>query len=119
MKNASDACRFNPKGCQDIERPREGKAVYIASTWRETTINAEKTVTSRAVYEITKRAMDKYGQILPVPDAQVNMFWTNLPFPDRTLIGLYHAHGESEQFRSELKSGMNLERLPNTIWNMF
>ena len=41
------------------------------------------------------------------------MFRTNLPFPDRALIALYHAHGESEQFHSELKSDMNLERLPS------
>lgn len=41
------------------------------------------------------------------------MFWTNLPFSDRALIDLYHAHGEPEQFHSELKSGMNPERLPS------
>ena len=105
------------EGCQDIERPREGKAVYIGSTWKETTIrdsrDAEKAVTLRAVYEITERTIDKYGQILLVPDVEVNMFWTNLPFSDRALIALYHAHGESEQFHSELKSDMNLERLPS------
>ena len=64
-------------------------------------------------YEITERTIDKYGQILLVPDVEVNMFWTNLPFSDRALIALYHAHGESEQFHSELKSDMNLERLPS------
>ena len=75
----------------------EGKAVYIGSTWKETTIrdshDAEKRVVLRAVYEITERTIDKYGQILLVPDVEVNMFWTNLPFSDRALIALYHAHG--------------------------
>ena len=29
------------------------------------------------------------------------------------MIGLYHAHGTSEQFHSEFKTDMNLERLPS------
>ena len=41
------------------------------------------------------------------------MFWTNLSFSGRNVIALCHAHGESEPFHSELKSGMNLERLPS------
>jgi hypothetical protein len=105
------------EGCQDIERPREGKAVYIGSTWRETAIrdshDAEKTSALRAVYEITERTIDKCGQILLAPDVEANMFWTNLPFSDRALIDLCHAHGDSEQFHSELKSDMNFERLPS------
>ena len=32
---------------------------------------------------------------------------------DREIIGLYHAHGECEQFHSEIKSDMDLERLPS------
>ena len=41
------------------------------------------------------------------------MWWTNTGFTDREVIGHYHAHGESEQFHSELKTDMNLERLPS------
>ena len=47
------------------------------------------------------------------PDVEVNMFWSNLPLTDRELIALYHAHGESEQYHSELKSDMDMERLPS------
>ena len=32
---------------------------------------------------------------------------------DREVIGLYHAHGECEQFHSEIKTDMDMERLPS------
>ena len=41
------------------------------------------------------------------------MFWTNLSLSDEEVIGLYHAHGESEQYHSELKHDMDLERFPS------
>lgn len=101
------------KVSQDIERPRDGKTLYIGSTWKDVVIDGKQAVTLRAVYEITERTIDKHGQYLLSPDIEVNMFWTNLSFSDRSVIALYHAHGESEQFHSELKSDMNLERLPS------
>ena len=103
--------------CQDVTHPRDGKGVYIGSTWKDIVIKetpgAKQNVTLRAVYEITERTIDKYGQYLLSPDVEVNMFWSNLPLTDREIIALYHAHGESEQFHSELKSDMNMERLPS------
>ena len=41
------------------------------------------------------------------------MFWTNLSFLDEEVIRLYHAHGESEQFHSEAKHDMDMERFPS------
>lgn len=73
----------------------------------------KQTVALRAVYEIIERTIDKYGQYLLSPDIEANMFWTNPPVSDRNVIALCHAHGESEQFHSEWKSDMNLERLPS------
>ena len=40
-------------------------------------------------------------------------WWTNLGESDREIIALYHAHGECEQFHSEVKTDMDLERLPS------
>lgn len=101
----------------DITSPRDGKTVYIGSDWKEISYTdengAEKSATLRMGYEIIERTTDKHGQFLLVPDVEVNMWWTNTDFTDRELIGLYHAHGESEQFHSELKSDMDLERLPS------
>ena len=107
--------------CQNISHPREGKDVYIGSTWKEITYTGEDgdqhTVTIRIVYEIIERSIDKHGQFLLPHDVEVNMFWTNLPFSDEEVIQLYHAHGESEQFHSELKHDMDMERFPSGKFN--
>ena len=67
----------------------------------------------RIVYEIIERTIDKHGQILMIPDVELNMFWTNLGWSDDDIIASYHAHGESEQYHSELKTDMDVERLPS------
>ena len=53
------------------------------------------------------------GQMLLVPEIELNMFWTNLGDSDGEIIQLYHAHGECEQFHSEIKTDMGVERLPS------
>ncbi len=103
--------------CQNISHPREGKDVYIGSTWKEIEYTGSDgnphTVTIRIVYEIIERSIDKHGQMLFPHNVEVNMFWTNLSFTDEEVIELYHAHGESEQFHSELKNDMGMERFPS------
>ena len=103
--------------CKNITSPRDGKTVYIGSDWREVSYTTEaglkKEVTLRIVYEIIERTTDKYGQFLLETDIEVNTYWTNLDFTDEEVIANYHAHGECEQYHSELKTDMDLERLPS------
>ena len=103
--------------CQNIQHPRDGKTVYIGQTFRNVTYslsdNAEKTVGIRTIYEITERIIDRYGQYFIVPDIELGTYWTNTSLPDETVIDLYHAHGESEQYHSEIKTDMDVERLPS------
>ena len=103
--------------CKDIHNPREGKTVYIGSSWKDveyTTKNGEsKTICMRIVYEIIERSMDKHGQILMESDIEVNTWWTNLGWTDDEVIQSYHAHGECEQYHSEIKTDMDVERLPS------
>lgn len=54
-----------------------------------------------------------YGQYFIVPDIELDTYWTNTSLPDETVIDLYHAHGESEQYHSEIKADMDVERLPS------
>ena len=102
--------------CQNIQHPRDGKTVYIGQTFRNVTYslsdNEEKTVGIRTIYEITERTIDRYGQYFIVPDIELGTYWTNTSLPDETVIDLYHAHGESEQYHSEIKTDMDVERLP-------
>ncbi len=63
-------------------------------------------------YEIIERTIDKREQYLFPADVEVNTWWTNTNITDEELIKQYHAHGESEQFHSEIKTDTDLERLP-------
>ncbi len=47
------------------------------------------------------------------PDIELNTWWTNPGLSDDEIIRLYHAHGECEQYHSEIKSDMDVERLPS------
>ncbi len=40
-------------------------------------------------------------------------YWTNLPGEAEEIVELYHLHATSEQFHSEIKSDMDIERLPS------
>jgi hypothetical protein len=103
--------------CKDIREPRDGKTVYVGSSWRDIEYigkdDTPRTQSMRMVYEITERTIDKYGQVLMLPDIEVNMWWTNLDWTDDEIIESYHAHGECEQYHSELKTDMDVERLPS------
>ena len=103
--------------CRDVRHPRDGKTVYIGSSWKEVTYASEsgekKTACIRIGYEITERTIDKHGQVLLIPDIEVNTWWTNLGWTDQEVIESYHAHAECEQYHSELKTDMDVERLPS------
>ena len=97
--------------------PRDGKIVYIGSTWRPISYvgkdGIQKLQTMRIVFEVTERTIDKHGQYLLVPDIDVNTWWDNTGLADEDVIEYYHQHGTMEQFHSELKSDMGVERLPS------
>lgn len=57
--------------------------------------------------------MAKDGQMLLIPQIDVYTYWTSLRCSDWQIIELYHDHGTCEQFHSELKSDLDLERLPS------
>ena len=99
------------------EQPREGKDIYIGSTWREisyTGMNGEtKKTTVRIVFEITERTMDNKGQVLLMPDIDVNTWWDSSGCTDKEVIELYHQHATMEQYHSELKTDMGMEKLPS------
>ena len=103
--------------CKDIRTPREGKTVYVGTTWKDIEYKDCNGVTKntlvRIVYEITERTISKTGQRLIFPDIECNTMWTNLDWSEDEVINCYHAHGECEQFHSEIKSDMGVERLPS------
>lgn len=117
-KESKEEWLASVKGCcTNIQKPRDGKTVYIGQTFRDVAYTlpdrTEKTVGIRTIYEITERTIDKHGQYFIVPDIELGTYWTNLPLSDQDIIDLYHAHGESEQYHSEIKTDMDVERLPS------
>lgn len=92
--------------CED----REGKRVYLGSMeWTDKKL--ERPI--HAVYQVIERTMEADGQLLLVPRVEVQVFFTTLACSPWQVIRLYRDHATSEQFHSELKTDLNLERLPS------
>lgn len=90
------------KGMRCLERP--GKDVYLGSLERNGV---------RVVFKVIERTILADGQILLFPEIEVETWWTSLDFPASVIVELYAAHGTSEQFHSEIKTELDLERLPS------
>lgn len=97
-------------GATKTETPRDGKTVYIGSVnWYVKALDRKV----RIVYRITERTITGKGQILIIPEIEADLWWTSLDIPQEDVINLYKAHGTMEQFHSEIKTDMDLERLPS------
>lgn len=100
-----------------VMHPREGKTVYRGSIDRILAVpHANGRTTEervRVVYEVIERSVLANGQMLLMPDLEVNTWHTSLSLPEDDVIALYHAHAECEQYHSELKTDMGMERLPS------
>ena len=96
------------------ESPREGKDIYYG-TVEHCRPGGENSTQDplTCVYKITERSIDKTGQELAIHDIEMELFWTNLPDSPKEILALYHDHGTSEQFHSELKTDMNIARFPS------
>lgn len=99
-----------------ISEPRPGKRVATLNDrdtyhWTDAT-GAKQELSCRRVIRVTERTIDKKGQFLLEPEITLEGWWTSLSLPGEKIITLYQDHGTSEQFHSELKTDMDLERLP-------
>jgi hypothetical protein len=101
----------------EVSLPRPGKRIAVMSVSEKhkykTDDGIEKSITCRRVIRVIERTIDKKGQLLLTPDIELEGWWTSLKLSDQEIIKLYEDHGTSEQFHSELKTDMDLERLPS------
>ena len=90
--------------------PRDGKTVYTGSVYRD-----KKGVDRplRIVFEVIERTSKADGQLLLLPELEVNTWWTSLADSDADVIRSYHDHATCEQFHSEIKTDIGLERFPS------
>ena len=94
---------------------REGKRVWLFSETVPQKKDGED-YTFRRVVRVTERTIDKRGQCLLSPEITLEGWWTSLSpdaFSDEQVIELYQGHGTSEQFHSEFKTDLDIERLPS------
>jgi len=98
-------------GKKQVIRP--GKTVYTGTVTRSHPKADADMPEFDIVFQVTERTEGRDGQSLLVPEIDVETWWTNLYESAEDCITLYHDHGTSEQYHSELKSDMGVERLPS------
>jgi hypothetical protein len=92
--------------------PRPGKRMgtFDVIVDRE---HAEYAYSLRRVMRVIERTIDKHGQQLLIPEIEIEGWWTSLWTDPEDIIALYADHGTSEQFHSEFKTDLDIERLPS------
>jgi len=73
----------------------------------------DKTIKVRRVLRATERYFEKDGTPSLFPLAEIEGWWTSLSNNKETIIDLYKGHALCEQYHSELKTDLDLERLPS------
>ena len=79
-------------------------------------IFGQRSYQSRRVVRLIERTEDRHGQPLLIPDLVLDGWWTSLSADTvdaKGLICLYQRRGTFEQFHSEFKTDLDLERLPS------
>lgn len=102
------------EGSLVVDDEKKGYQVYQGSTYRD--LGSGQLM--RLVYEvkiISKKSISKKEkQLLLTPIVKVFSVWTSLKdFSDKEVLELYRARGTSEQFHSEFKGELDMERLPS------
>lgn len=92
--------------------PRPGKRVALLTVRKPQEYEGETYVFTKVI-RVTERTVNKHGQILLMPETTVDGWWTNLANNEEKIISLYKNHALSEQFHSEFKTDLDLERLPS------
>ena len=95
------------------QHPRAGKRVTV---WDEQVRIEGFERPMRRVMRLTERTIDAKGQLLIEPQWVLEGWSTTLAgrqFDAQAIITLYEGHGTHEQFHSEIKTDLDLERLPS------
>lgn len=117
-------CKWNPR--------KQDKAAWIAKAetagaWVETrpgkrtallSLTVERAMGTirrpfRLIVRVTERTIDRHGQYLLMPAIELEGWWTSLTEEATTVIELYKHHALHEQYHSEFKTDLDLERLPS------
>lgn len=95
------------------QQPRAGKRMTV---WDEQVRIEGFSQPVRRVMRLIERTIDVKGQLLIEPQLVLEGWTTSLgdkQFDAQAIITLYEGHGAHEQFHSEFKTDLDLERLPS------
>ena len=101
------------KSVGNVVSEKEGYKRYIGFLSHLCPGNKENNNAVSVAFSVSVTNVDKNGQGILFPEIKVETYWTNLPENPEVIFELYHNHGTSEQFHSELKTDMDFERLPS------
>ncbi|AUW34247.1 IS1380 family transposase (plasmid) [Acidithiobacillus caldus] len=92
------------------ESPRQGKRITL---WESP--ETLGTVPVRRILRLTERTSLANGQQLLMPEYTLEGWDTTLPecFDPQSILALYADHATHEQFHAEIKTDLDLERLPS------
>jgi hypothetical protein len=95
----------------ELPGTRNGKRVFVYENNVQLPGCPEKV---REINFVTERTTTPEGQMMLVAEYELESYYTSLETATQQEVqSLYHAHGTSEQFHSELKTDLDLERLPS------
>lgn len=100
------------EGANAFQETRPGKRVALLDLIVERAWQKERR-NFRLIVRVTERTIDRHGQHLLVPEVSLEGWWTSLPEAPQQVIDRYAQHGTHEQFHSEIKTDLDLERLPS------
>jgi hypothetical protein len=72
----------------------------------------ESTETVKIAYQVSL-VKARGGQLLIEPEIEFESYYTSLAISINEIIALYHDHATSEQFHAEIKSELDIERMPS------
>lgn len=99
-----------------VKQDKNGRVAIMTETVERSYTDEtgeDKTIKLRRVLRATERKFEKDGTPLLFPAVEIEGWWTNLTVAKDKVIELYKGHALCEQYHSELKSDMDLERLPS------
>lgn len=120
--------KWNPRGQASVKHKLEWVArAENANAFRETRPGKREALLSldverawkkehrsfRLIVRVVERTIDKRGQHLLEPTVEIAGWWTSLAEAPEMVIERYQDHGTHEQFHSEIKTDLDLERLPS------
>jgi hypothetical protein len=99
-------------GLGDYQKLDRGARTWYAERTKQVSFEGQ-TADLRLVWRATKRFASPDGQLLMEPEITIEAWWTSLDWMARQIHRFYQQRGTSEQFHSELKGDLDLERLPS------